>query len=214
MTALMPTVKNGVVFSTLLGAVLPPAKGARWAFSLAAILVGAVLIALSARMSVFAWPVPVTLQSFAVALLAAVGGARIGVATVAVYLLAGALGVPVFAGGGSLNYMNGPTSGFLIGFLAQAAIVGYVADRGATQRPFLLFTGMMLGNLLMFGFGFAWLVIMSGAQWVDQTNVFASAFSKAVQPFIIWDVLKMALAALCVSGAWALLIAPSGEASA
>jgi biotin transport system substrate-specific component len=214
MTATMPTVIKDQSSTTLLGTILPSVQGRKWSITLCAVLVGVVAFTLAARINLPVWPVPVTLQSFAVALVAAVVGMKIGVASVALYLLAGALGLPVFAAGGTINYLVGPTGGFLMGFLAQAAIIGYAADHGATQRPFVLFASMMLGNLTMFAVGFAWLVLMAGAQWVDQGNMFASAFSKAVQPFVIWDVLKMALAALGVSGAWVLLIAPEGETAA
>jgi biotin transport system substrate-specific component len=100
----------------------------------------------------------------------------------------------------------GPTGGFLIGFLLLAAIVGYAADRGASGKPLTLFAAMLVGDAVLFVLGFAWLVLMAGqAQWIDQANVVASAFAKAIQPFIIWDILKMALAALTVTGAWNLL---------
>ncbi|MNU11493.1 hypothetical protein D3C72_2594000 [compost metagenome] len=59
---------------------------------------------------------------------------------------------------------------------------------------------------MLLALGFAWLLLLSGqAGWIDQTNVLASAWAKAVQPFLVWDVLKMALAALTVTGAWGLM---------
>jgi len=85
----------------------------------------------------------------------------------------------------------------------MAAIVGYAADKGASGKPAALFAAMIAGDAVLFVLGFAWLLLLAGqAQWLDQTNVFASAFSKAVQPFVLWDILKMALAALTVSGIW------------
>jgi biotin transport system substrate-specific component len=139
----------------------------------------------------------------AIAALAAAFGARIGVATVALYLLEGAMGLPVFATGGGLAYLVGPTGGFLLGFLAMAGIIGLAADRGASARPLTLFGAMLVGEAVLLSLGFAWLLLLSGqAQWIDQTNVVASAWAGAVQPFLVWDVLKMALAALTVTGAW------------
>jgi biotin transport system substrate-specific component len=189
--------------NTLLGLYQPKGDVAKLASNLATVVLGTLLITICAKINVPVWPVPVTLQGFAVAALAAAFGMRIGVATVALYLLEGAMGLPVFATGGGLAYLVGPTGGFLLGFLVMAAIIGYAADKGASGKPLTLFGAMLVGNAALFVLGFAWLLLLSGqAQWLDQTNVVASAFSKAVQPFIVWDILKMALAALTVSGIW------------
>lgn len=194
--------------NTLLGVFQPKGDAAKLVSTLATVVLGTLLLTICAKINVPVWPVPVTLQSFAVAALAAAFGARIGVATVALYLVEGALGLPVFALGGGLAYLVGPTSGFLFGFLAMAAIIGFAADRGASGKPLTLFAAMLAGGAVMFALGFAWLLAMSGqAGWIDQANVVSSAFAKAVQPFIIWDVLKMALAALTVTGIWGLFAA-------
>lgn len=192
--------------NTILGALQPRSGTARMAANLAIVLLGTLVLTVSAKISVPVWPVPVTLQTFAVALLAAGFGWRIGVATVALYLLQGLAGLPVFSAGGGAVYLMGPTAGFLIGFLPMAYIIGHAADLGATNRPLALFGAMLGGAMVLFGLGFAWLLIMSGqAGWVDQSDVVASAFRGAVQPFIVWDILKMALAALTVSGVWQLV---------
>ena len=189
--------------NTLLGLYQPKGDVAKLASNLATVVLGTLLITICAKINVPVWPVPVTLQGFAVATLAAAFGMRIGVATVALYLLEGAMGLPVFATGGGLAYLVGPTGGFLLGFLVMAAIIGYAADKGASGKPLALFGAMLVGDAALFVLGFAWLLLLSGqAQWLDQTNVVASAFAKAVQPFIVWDILKMALAALTVSGIW------------
>lgn len=191
--------------NTLLGAFQPRSDAARLAANLATVVLGTLLITIAAKINVPVWPVPVTLQSFAIAALAAAFGARIAVATVALYLLEGAFGLPVFATGGGLAYLVGPTGGFLLGFLFMAGIIGLAADRGASARPVSLFGAMLVGEIVLLSLGFAWLLLLSGqAQWIDQTNVLASAWAGAVQPFLIWDVLKMALAALTVTGAWSL----------
>lgn len=193
--------------NTLLGVFQPKGDAARLASNLVTVVLGTLLITICAKINVPVWPVPVTLQSFAIAALAAAFGLRIGVATVALYLLEGAFGLPVFAGASAgIPYLMGPTGGFLLGFLLLAAIVGYAADRGASGKPLTLFAAMLVGDAVLFVLGFAWLLFMAGqAQWIDQANVVASAFAKAVQPFIVWDILKMALAALTVTGAWKLL---------
>lgn len=189
--------------NTLLGAFQPKSDAAKLATNLATVVLGTLVITIAAKINVPVWPVPVTLQSMAIAALAAAFGARIGVATVALYLLEGAMGLPVFATGGGLAYLVGPTGGFLLGFLAMAGIIGLAADRGASAKPLTLFGAMLVGEAVLLSLGFAWLLLLSGqAQWIDQTNVVASAWAGAVQPFLVWDVLKMALAALTVTGAW------------
>jgi biotin transport system substrate-specific component len=192
--------------NTLLGAFQPRSDAAKLATNLITVVLGTLVITAAAKVNVPVWPVPVTLQGLAIAGLAAAFGARIGVATVALYLLEGAFGLPVFATGGGLPYLVGPTGGFLLGFLAMAAIIGYAADHGASGKPLTLFGAMLIGDAVLLALGFAWLLALSGqAQWLDQTNVLASAWARAVQPFLIWDVLKMALAALTVTGIWGLL---------
>jgi biotin transport system substrate-specific component len=189
--------------NTLLGAFQPKSDAARLATNIATVVLGTLFITICAKINVPVWPVPVTMQGFAIATIAAAFGLRIGVATVALYLLEGAAGLPVFATGGGMAYLMGPTGGFLIGFLFMAAIIGYAADRGASGKPLTLFAAMLVGNAVLLAMGFTWLLTMAGqAQWIDQSNVVASAFAGAIQPFIIWDVLKMALAALTVTGAW------------
>ena len=192
--------------NTLLGVFQPRGDAARLASNLATVVLGTLLITICAKINVPVWPVPVTLQGFAIAALAAAFGLRIGVATVALYLLEGAVGLPVFASGGGIAYLVGPTGGFLIGFLVMAAIIGCAADKGASGKPLTLFAAMVAADAVLLVLGFAWLLVFSGnAGWIDQNNVVASAFAGAIQPFIIWDVLKMALAALTVTGAWNIL---------
>ena len=192
--------------NTLLGVFQPKGDAARLASNLATVVLGTLLITICAKINVPVWPVPVTLQGFAIAALAAAFGLRIGVATVALYLLEGAFGLPVFATGGGLAYLVGPTGGFLLGFLVMAAIIGYAADKGASGKPLTLFAAMVAADAVLLVLGFVWLLALSGnAGWIDQNNVVASAFAGAIQPFVIWDILKMALAALTVTGAWNIL---------
>jgi biotin transport system substrate-specific component len=192
--------------NTLLGAIQPQTGTAKLAANLATIVLGTLLITAAAKINVPVWPVPVTLQGMAVAALAGAFGLRIGVATVALYLLQGAMGLPVFAAGGGMLYLAGPTGGFLLGFLPMAAIIGWAADRGASRKVAPMLGAMLAGEAVLLALGFAWLLVLSGqAGWIDQSNVLASAWRGAVEPFIVWDGLKMALAALTVTGAWKLL---------
>ncbi|MCB1516435.1 MAG: biotin transporter BioY [Hyphomicrobiaceae bacterium] len=192
--------------NTLLGRAQPKSGTARIAWNVALIVLGSLLLALSAQIKVPTWPVPVTLQTLAVAFVAAAFGARIGVATVVLYLAEGLAGLPVFASGGGPLYLFGPTGGFLIAYIPMAFVIGAAADRSASSSFPKLFGAMLIGEAFVFGLGFFWLLALAGeASWIDQTRPIASAFEKAVQPFVIWDAVKMALAAIMVTGSFALL---------
>ncbi len=192
--------------NTLFGALQPRAGLARLVAVPLAIVLGTLLITLAAKISVPVWPVPVTLQSMAVAGLAAAFGWRIGVATVALYLIEGMAGLPVFASGGGAAYLMGPTGGFLLGYLPMAYLIGRASDAGASRNALRLGLAMLAGEAVLLACGYAWLVALSGgAGWIDQSNVLLSAFEKAVAPFIVWDLLKLAFAGLTVSGLWTLL---------
>ena len=119
--------------NTLAAALLPRRATALAGAALLA-LAGSLLLTLSAKVQVPFYPVPITMQSLVVLCLGATLGARLGAATVVLYLLEGALGLPVFAGtperGIGLAYMAGPTGGYLIGFVAAAYLVGLLAERG------------------------------------------------------------------------------------
>lgn len=116
-------------------------------------LLGSALLAASAQVSLPLWPVPATLQTLAVLLLGALGGARLGAASVALYLAEGAVGLPVFAGGaGGAAVLAGPTAGYLLGFLPAAWLAGQVGQGLARQAVVLT-----AAHLLLFLPGVAWL---------------------------------------------------------
>lgn len=192
--------------NTILGVLEPKSQTARLASTVVTVLLGTVLLTLSAKINVPTWPVPVTLQTFAVAALAAAFGWRIGVATVVAYLLEGAAGLPVFAGAvAGPAYLLGPTGGFLVGFIPMAYLIGRAADKGASGRLGLLALTMLGAAAVMFAFGFAWLLALGGsAAWLDQSDLVGSAFARAVQPFLVWDALKMLFAAVTVTGVFTL----------
>lgn len=116
-------------------------------------LLGSAVLAASAQVSLPMWPVPATLQTLAVLLLGALGGSRLGAASVALYLAEGAMGLPVFAHGtGGIAVLAGPTAGYLLGFLPAAALAG-LAGRGLARQALVL----TAAHLLLFVPGVAWL---------------------------------------------------------
>jgi biotin transport system substrate-specific component len=123
-------------------------------------LLGSAVLAASAQISLPMWPVPATLQTLAVLLLGALGGARMGVASVALYLAEGAAGLPVFANGaGGLAVLAGPTAGYLLGFLPAAWIAGQ-AGQGAWRQAGVL----AAAHLVLFIPGVAWLAGFVGLE--------------------------------------------------
>ena len=153
--------------------------------SLALVLGGSWVLALSAHVSVPMVPVPMTLQTLALLVLAGALGLRLGTATVLAYLGQGAVGLPVFAGGGGLAYMAGPTGGFLLGFLLAAALIGWAVDRGAGRHWLSLLAALAAGHALVFVPGVLWLATFTGL---------GAAWAAGVAPFVLGTLVKTALA--------------------
>lgn len=169
-------------------------------YDLALVLAGSLLIALAAQVAIklpFS-PVPITGQTLAVLLVAALLGSRRGAAAVLTYIAQGALGLPVFAGGAAgLARLAGPTGGYLAGFVVAAFLVGLLAERGWDRRPATTVAAMALGNVAIYALGVLWLARFVGG--LDQ------AVQLGVLPFIPGDVLKIALAAVLLPAGWRLL---------
>ncbi len=200
--------------NTVLGVLQPRTETARLATNLVIVVLGTLLLAAAAVTKVPTQPIPVNLTTFAVALLAGAFGWRVGVATVALYIVEGLSGLPVFANGGGWGYIMSPSFGFIIGYLPMAYIIGRVADLGGSGKLITLFVAMLVADALLFTIGFLWLLAVSGLilnagaalpTWLHADNLLGTAFDGAVRPFIIWDVLKMAFAAITVTGAWTML---------
>lgn len=179
----------------LVGRFIPESGNARLVAYAGFAILGSLILWASAKISVPFWPVPMTLQTGAVVLLAAAYGWRLGLATVVLYLLEGAVGIPVFEGtpakGIGLAYMVGTTGGYLIGFAVAAAVVGWLAERGFERNPIKLFGGMVLGDAFVFALGLLWLGTVVG--WDKPV------LEWGLYPFILGDLVKLALAACLVS---------------
>lgn len=160
---------------------------------LAAVVIGTAILAISSRISVPMVPVPITMQTFAVAMVGALYGFRLGTLTVLAWLGEAALGMPVLAGGaGGLAHLAGPTAGYLVSFPVMAAMVGWLAERGWNgDRPGLAFLSMLAANLLCLAMGAAWLAEGVGMGWAKATAV-------GVLPFVLGGVLKSAVGALAL----------------
>lgn len=179
---------------------LPEKGAARWAAQIFLAVLGTLLLTLSAKTKVMLGPVDMSLQTLVVLLIAAGFGMRLGVATLLLYMAEGAMGFPVFQStperGLGVAYMLGSTGGYLAGFVVMAAIVGWAADRGFDRSPIKLFGVMLAADAIMLAMGFAWLATLIGAE---------KAWLGGVVPFIVPDLIKVALAAALVPAVWSLL---------
>jgi biotin transport system substrate-specific component len=163
-------------------------------------LLGSLALAASAKLQVPFYPVPMTMQSLVVLLLGMAFGWRLGAATVLLYLLEGAFGLPVFAGtpekGIGIAYMMGPTGGYLIGFVAAAALTGWLAERGWDRSLWRSAAALSLGHAVLFLTGLAWLAVYIG--W-------PRAVAFGLMPFLAGTVVKTALGVALVRAGWAML---------
>ena len=160
---------------------------------LAACAMGIALIACCSWLSVPA-TVPFTLQTFAVCLVTALLGWKLGLLTVTGYLLLGLVGAPVFAGfKGGLGALLGPTGGYLIGFLFTALATGLAAERFGRGLKALL-PAMALGIALCYVFGTAWFVLVYSR--TSGPIGLGTALAWCVLPYLIPDGVKLVLAAV------------------
>ena len=149
----------------------------------------AALTAVGAYLSIPIGPVPIVLQNMFVFLAGLLLGARWGLASVALYLLAGICGLPVFAGGtGGIGRFAGPTGGFLVGYLPAVALVGWAAGQrsGRIGRDVV---AMLLGAVALYACGVPWLAAVTGLP-------FEKALAVGMVPFLPGDAVKIAAAAL------------------
>ena len=163
---------------------------------------GAVLTAAAAQLTIPMWPVPITGQTFAVLLTGAALGTARGALSMLLYVLLGAIGLPVFAGAKS-GIAFGPTLGYLAGFIAAAAIVGFFAERKIGRTPFVVALGFIAGNAAIYAFGLPWLSYFLGS--VGYPNDLAATFAAGLNPFIVGDAVKILLASALLPVSWALV---------
>ena len=158
----------------------------------------AALIAVGGYIAVPIGPVPIVLQNLFVLVAALLLGSRWGSAAVAVYLLAGACGLPVFAGGGGgIGHLFGPRGGYLFGFLLAAFVVGKISELSG-RSPLVEIVGMIIGSLLIYAVGVPWLKTILGFDY-------GKALAVGMYPFVIGDILKIVAAFVIVKSVRPLL---------
>ena len=175
-----------------------PQTQTSWITKAMLVVLGTILLTISAKIRVPFYPVPMTMQVFVVLALGLVLGFRLALATVLLYLAEGAAYLPVFAGtperGLGLPYMIGPTGGYLLGYIFAASAVGVLADRGWSRHWAKAVVACLIGLILIYVPGIVWLGTVIG--W--DKPVLELGFT----PFILGDLLKVLIAALGVTGIW------------
>lgn len=150
----------------------------------------AALIALGAKAQVPFWPVPMTLQTLAVLVIAAALGPRLGLAAMGTYMAAGLAGLPVFAGsperGLGLAYLAGPTTGFLIGMAVAMVVTGALAQgRGLGMRALAMLAGTVA-------------IYLPGLLWLSAFVPAERLLAVGVLPFLLGDIVKIGLGAALI----------------
>jgi biotin transport system substrate-specific component len=157
------------------------------------VLAGTLVLTLASWISVSMVPVPITMQTFAVTMIGALYGWRLGALTILAWLGEAMVGFPVLAGGaGGIAPFIGPTAGYLVSFPIMGVLVGWLAERGwSGDRVVRSFTAHLAANALGLAIGGAWLAMLIGAE---------KGWLLGVAPFILGAVLKSALAAAVLKG--------------
>jgi biotin transport system substrate-specific component len=196
----MALMMNDKVLSEAFG---PTTGTARTVKQVAMVILGIAALAIAAKIKFPMWPVPATMQTFVVLSIGATYGVRLSAMTLLGYLAIGALGYDVFTGSSAdvngLSYMLGATGGYLVGFVVAALIMARLARAGWDRSIGKMALAMLIGNGAIYAFGLPWMAYLfleaKGAAWVMQWGM---------TNFILFDALKLALAALLVPGLWQL----------
>ena len=162
-------------------------------FTIITVFLGSLLLIVSAKIKVPLYPVPMTLQPLAVLMIAMLFGRKLATLTVGLYIFKGIIGLPVFAFGGGLMYLMGPTGGFILGFFASAFVVGYLADRGWGRKISLSIISMLIGMAIIYILGIFQLAFLKG---------FNFALLKGFYPFLLGDFYKLLLAGIITPYIW------------
>lgn len=175
------------------------------------VALGVAALAISAKIKVPLWPspVPITGQTLVVLAVAAAYGPRLGLVTMLAYLVVGAIGFDVFTGStaelNGLAYMMGGTGGYLAGFVAATLVVGALARRGWDRSVLRMGAAMVIGNLVIYALGLAWLyhLVASGAYGPERAAAAVeTTLAWGLTPFLVGDALKIVAGALLLPVLW------------
>jgi biotin transport system substrate-specific component len=171
---------------------------------LALVLGGVALTAGAAQLAVPLWPVPITGQTLAVLLVGMSLGALRGAISMGLYALLGGLGLPIFSNHlAGWSIIAGPTGGFIIGFVASAALTGWLAQLAWDRKVARAFLAFVVGSLVTFAFGLPWLAVWLGN--MGYPNDINAVLQAGFYPFILGGIIKAILGAGIITAAWAIV---------
>jgi biotin transport system substrate-specific component len=187
--------------SVLAEVILPLTGQAMRVKQIILVIAGIAALAVAAKIKIPMIPVPMTMGTFAVLSIGVAYGMRLGLVTIIGYMLIGALGFDVFAGSSAetfgITYMMGGTGGYLVGYVLAVLALGYAARQGWDRSIGKMAFAMVLGNVLIYVPGLVWLAVLYGTD--------APIFTWGLTPFLLGDLVKLALAALLLPSVWGLV---------
>ena len=175
--------------STLIHLILSTYKINTYYKNIVLILFGTLLLAVSSKIQVPFWPVPMTMQTFIVFIIGMSYGWKLAFSTLIVYLVEGSLGLPVFSKGGGLLYLIGPTAGYLYGMAIAAGVIGFLAERGYNDSYIKSLISLIVGTVIIFVLGVGYLGSVIG---------YDKALSGVLYPFIPSEFFKIGLAVILI----------------
>lgn len=187
----------------LVQAIAPQTGALNLAKEAVLVMAGILLLAIAAKIKVpmFPSPVPITLGTFAVLTIGATYGARLGLMTILGYMIIGAIGFDIFASSSAekngIAYMMGGTGGYLVGYVLAVAYLGWAAQRGLDRSVETLGGALLIANVLIY---------VPGVLWLHQfTSGWEQTMEWGLTPYLIGDLIKLALAALLIPAVWKLV---------
>lgn len=159
-------------------------------YALAVMVVASLFMAVCAQISIPMYPVPATLQTFAVMVIGLSLPWRLAGGAVLLYIAEGAAGLPVFANFGGTETLFGPRAGYILGFLVMAVTISFLCEMGGRRNLLTRYACAFLGSALMFACGVAYLSTFIGLE---------AAIEKGLLPFIVGDFAKLGTASLAVT---------------
>lgn len=181
----------------------------RLAADAALVFAGAAVVAGAAQVAIPFWPVPLTMQTFAVLLVGTVLGPLRGALSLGFYLVLGVVGLPIFAGGESGSLFAMTSGGYIVGFVLAATAVGYLARRAWDRKVVGTLVSFLVGSALIYAVALPWLyftlsglgeAVWSGSMGYD--SLLAATIGAGLIPFLAGDIVKGLLAAGLVPLAW------------
>jgi biotin transport system substrate-specific component len=195
----------------VLADLLVPARSRALAVAVDAVLVvaGTALVAIAAQIAIPFWPVPLTGQTFAVLLVGTALGPLRGALSMTLYLILGVAGLPIFSGGASGSLFALTSGGYIVGFIAAAIVVGWLARLAWDRKALRMLVSFLAGSVVIYAFGLPWLYFslnnLGPAVWHDALGydtVLGATLGAGLVPFLLGDLVKALLAAALVPLAW------------